>query len=307
LQLGRKRGQSEYPGWHAQAIARLFAVALEEEIEVPYVQDVIRKRWLPLEPTIRPVNWPWPVKIFTLGQFKILVDDKPLKESRKAPHRLLDILKTIIALGIHDVEITQILDAIWPEAEADRAQENFEKGIRRLRRLLRYEQAILIKQGRVSLNPELCWVDAEAFERLAREGEHARPSGKGDMGLICDQKAMDLYRGPFLWQGREKEPWSELLRDRLRSRLTLTVNRLADYWQAKDQADKALDCLQKGVDLDPLAEPLYSRLMKGLSESGRQTEARAIYRRCQLSLMKMEGREPSPETQKLSKQLLDKG
>jgi len=302
LDIGCRQGLTEYPGWHAQAIAKLYATALEEGIEVLYVQDVIRKRWLPLDPALRPAAWPCPVKIFTLGKFQILLDDKPLKKSRKAPHRLLDILKAIIAFGIHEVDIAHVMDAIWPEAEADHAQENFEKGIRRLRRLLGHEQAILMKQGKVSLNGEVCWVDIEAFERFAREGEKVGATSQGDADPNYDQRAAELYGGPYLGQGHT-EPWAQLLRDRLQSRFTKVVMRLNDYWQSKGETDIALDWLQKGIELDPLAEPLYCRLMRGLSDVGRQAEALALYRRCRHHLMKAESRDPSPETQRILRTL----
>ncbi len=53
--------------------ARLCAKALEAGIEVEYVQEIIRKRNLiPDKESFQLEHWPWPLKIYTLGQFSVL-------------------------------------------------------------------------------------------------------------------------------------------------------------------------------------------------------------------------------------------
>lgn len=85
LAIGRKRGLSGYVGWQAQLIARLCATALEEDIEVPFVQGLIRRTWLPIPPEERPANWPWAVKISVLGGLRIEVGGQPLSETAQSP------------------------------------------------------------------------------------------------------------------------------------------------------------------------------------------------------------------------------
>ncbi len=59
--------------------------ALEEGIEVEYVQEIIRRRRLvPENPPVHLENWPWPLKVYTLGQFLIYKGGQPLRFSRKA-------------------------------------------------------------------------------------------------------------------------------------------------------------------------------------------------------------------------------
>ena len=78
--------------------------ALEWGIEVEYAKRVIRENsYKPGTPDA--VNWPWPVKVFTLGEFRVAIDDQPLRHSRKSPKRLLLLLKALIAHGAKDVPI----------------------------------------------------------------------------------------------------------------------------------------------------------------------------------------------------------
>ena len=68
--------------------------ALEEGIEVEYVQEIIRRRRLvPENPPVHLESWPWPLKVYTLGQFVIyrgwaappLLAQGPEKTPRTAP------------------------------------------------------------------------------------------------------------------------------------------------------------------------------------------------------------------------------
>jgi hypothetical protein len=66
-------------------------------------------------------DWPWPIRIRTLGGFEILVDDAPAAFARKPPARLLALLKAIIAFGGSDVPEQKLIDALWTDAEGDAA------------------------------------------------------------------------------------------------------------------------------------------------------------------------------------------
>jgi len=87
LVIGRTCGLGGYVGWEAPVIARLCGMALEEGIEVSFVQGLIQRLWLPLAPELRPSNWPWPLKISMLGPCDVMVCGRPLDRPRKVPHR----------------------------------------------------------------------------------------------------------------------------------------------------------------------------------------------------------------------------
>lgn len=68
--------------------------------------------------------------------------------------------------------------------------------------------------------------------------------------------------------------------------------------------DQAIACYQQSLDVDPLAEELYRRLMLCHRRLNRHAEALAVYQRCQQTLAAVLGVPPSPETQVLYKEIL---
>ena len=57
------------------------------------------------------------------------------------------------------------MDALWPEADGDMAQQSFATALHRLRQLLGNEKAIQRQEGQLTLDDRFCWVDVWAFER----------------------------------------------------------------------------------------------------------------------------------------------
>lgn len=275
-------------GWQPASMARLLAKALERGIEVPYVLEVIRKRQLkPPVDGSAPESWPWRVKIRTFGKLAVEVDGRPLEKQRKAPHRLLELLVAIVAFGGHDIPMSRLIDALWPEADGDQAQENFKKSIARLRKLLAVEDVILWQESKISLNPDLCWVDVLMFEKQAKRE---------------DGRAIPLYKGSFL--GHDEIPaWAELQRDQVRTKFICLIDRHCDQAQSAGKVEEAIHSLERAIDAEPLAEPLYHRLIPLLVAQGRQADARRYYQACVKAYQRWGNGDLSSETLRLGQSL----
>jgi DNA-binding SARP family transcriptional activator len=298
LFIGRENRYFHYDNWIPSFMTRLCVKALEKGMEVPYVQEIIRKRKLvPDSPPVALEAWPWPVRIYTLGRFGILKDGKPIVYSRKVQKRPLSLLKALIAFGGRSVREEQVVDAIWPEAEGDMAIQAMSVTLRRLRQLLGHEEAVQRREGILGLDPRYCWVDAFAFERLL--GEAASPGGTGwkEGAAKLEEKALPLYRGPFLAEDAGRS-WAVSMRERLRSRYLSTVGRLGTRWMQAGEWEKARVCYQRGIDVDNLAEEFYQSLIRCYLVNGRKAEALAVYDRLENTLSSL-GVEPSPKTRNL--------
>ena len=304
LAIGREEGYVNLFLGPPSAAARLCVKALEKGIEVPYVQELIRRcNLIPDKPPFHLESWPWPLKIFTLGGFQILKEDDPLKFSRKAQQRPLSMLKALIALGSREVRGDQISDALWPEADGDVAHESFATTLHRLRKLMGNEKAVRLREGRLTLDERLCWVDVWAFERLLGQADSLWKEKSKERSLRLTEKALEIYRGPFL--AREAEPpWAASMSERLRNKFLRNAGRLGQYWQEAGQWEKALDCYQKGLEVDLLAEEFYQGLMICHEHLGRRAEALSGYNRCKRALSQAFGVEPSPKTQAIYRSLL---
>jgi len=306
MELGRAGGFVNSQVWIPKIMARLCAKALEHNIEPEYARMLIKKRNLvPEEPPVDIESWPWPIRIFTLGQFQILKDEQPLQFSGKVQRKPLALLKSIIALGGHKVREDTLLDLLWPDADGDAARFALTSAIHRLRKLLGREQAIIRRDNEISLDDRHCWIDIWAMERMLDRSETLL-SGNGDeahwtkaMELL--DKAIKLYQGPFL--NNDPDIPSSTSSDRIRRRLLRQLAQLAQHWDWKDNFEKATALYEQAFNIDPCAEDICRKLMTAYHKLGRPAEAISIYNGLKTSLKNQLGIRPSVETERLWKKL----
>ena len=308
--LGKEQGYTHFLGWHPDFMARLCVKAMKEEIETKYVQNLIIKRNLiPDTPPVDCENWPWPLKIFTMGRFSIVIDGVQKRFSGKAQKRPLEMLKAIIAFGGRDVGEEMLTDVLWPEADGDAAHQAFATTLHRLRRLLGVGKAIQLHESKITLNPHFCWVDIWAFERMLGEIEAALSERETDkagkeIGRLVD-KVLKCCQGAFLKNDVNLQ-WAVSCRERLRDKFLRVIALLGPYLCQIKECDRAIACYRKGLDLDNLAENLYIGLMKCYECLGRRTEAIAAYHSCRRNLSTYLGIQPSREIQSLYRSLTNR-
>jgi len=304
LAIGSEEGYGALFLGPPSAAARLCVIALENGIEIPYVQELVRKgKLLPEQPPTHLEDWPWPIKIFTLGGFRLVKNDSPSHLSRKTQKRPLSMVKALIALGGEEVREEQISDALWPEADGDVAHESFATNLHRLRKLIGNEKALQLREGRLTLDDRFCWVDVWAFERILGQADVRWKEKSKENAVRLVEKAMDLYRGPFLFRETE-QPWTADMSERLRSKFLRSVGRLGQYWQEDGQWEKALECYQKGLEVENLAEEFYQGLMTCHQHLGQRAEALSVYNRCKRALSQAFGLEPASKTDEIYRSLL---
>ncbi len=290
---------TEYPS----NLSMLCARALEAGIEMEYAQKMIRMRKLtPEKSYLYLENWPWPVKIFTLGRFELLKDGKPIQFARKAQEKPLSLLKALIALGGREVKEEDLADFLWPEADGDAAHHSFEMTLHRLRSLIGNPEALQFKDGRLKLDQRYCWVDIWAFDHILAEADKKMEEGFPERAVHLTQKAIEMYRGAFI-AGETEQPGVISLSERLRSKFLRSVSWLGHYWEQAEKYEKALDCYHRGLEVDDLAEALYRRLMSCHQRLGQKAEALSVYNRCKKTLSANLNIEPSLETEAVYKAL----
>ena len=277
MALGRERGFVNFPFWQPAIMSRLCAVALEAEIETAYVRSLIAKRDLLPDPESPPTEtWPWRYRIFTLGGFRLLRDGEPVAFSRKIPRKPLDLLKVLAAQS--DGASRQWLeDALWPDADGDRARHALETALYRLRQLLDAE-AIEMSDGRLRLNPRRCWSDAGAFERLLGQTASCLDrNGDPDELVVLTHRAARLYAGPYL--AGEAAPWVPSERERLHRQWCRHLERLGQYLGRRNRWEAAADCYRRALEDAPGTEAFYHCLISACEHLGRAAEAEAVRQR----------------------------
>jgi hypothetical protein len=185
--------------WRPDAMADLCQAALERDIEVAYVQSLIRYRHLtPKSPPRKLAGWPWRLKIRTFGRFTLEIDGKPILFKRKTQHRPLSMLKYILAQGGRQVPDSQLKDELWPDADGDRAAFSFKSTLHRLRELLG-KRMIQFRTGFVTLDDRQCWTDLWALEDCYNEIQNVSKNATTEQQVprLLDL-ILQIYQGPFL-------------------------------------------------------------------------------------------------------------
>ena len=307
MAIGNAGGYVNSFVWQPAVMAKLCAKALEANIEVEYVQGLIRRRKLvPKEAPSEIEAWPWPVKIYTLGRFKVLKDDQPLQFAGKVQRKPLALLKAMIAFGGRHVREELLIDALWPDADGDAARFALTSALHRLRKLLGHEEAIIRKDNEIGLDDRYCWIDTWAAERLVERSETAS-RGNGEerswqQATELIQRAVALYRGSFLSDDPEAT-WGMTLADRLRRRLLRQLKLIGERHEEKEQLQQAADLYEEALRVDICAEDVCRRLMILYHQLGRPSEVASIYRQCREALNSQFGINLSAETEELLKTL----
>ena len=301
LALGREHGFRHAPWWRRRETADLCVLALRHEIETDYVRGLVKERALtPRTPPLRLRGWPWPFRVHTLGRFELLRGEAPVEFSGKVPGRPMELLKVLIALGGLNVRADQLGDALWPQVDADYAHRSFTATLHRLRRLLGDDAALQLRDGRLSIEPALMWVDTWALDRVIADldevlrGTVAGPPLQALSTLT--EEALALYRGPFLADESE-QPTFIAHREQTRARLLRYLGRAARTWEDAGRPEAAIDCYLRFIDADPLCEAAYRNLMLTYQRGGEPAEARAAYERLRTLLSAKSRVMPSAETQ----------
>jgi len=292
MQLGRQNDYSGVPLlWRPKVWSLLCARALEAGIEVEYVRNLIGKMGLvPDQQAAACENWPWPVKIYTLGRFEVHIGGKRLEFSAKAPRRIMTFLKLLVASGTGGASEEQLAEILWPDSDGDAAHNSFAISLHRLRKLLGNEKALQLRDGILRYDPNICWIDAHAFEDVLKLAEHLPANDHAGMY----ERALRLYWGTFL--GTSDESWAVARRERLRTRYLRALRLLGEHLEAGERHDRAVELYCKGLEIEPASEELYRRLMKCHLAAGQPGEAIAVYERCRAMLRTLMGSGPSWET-----------
>ncbi len=224
----------------ARQIAELL---LRHRIETEYVRSWIRRVHMkPRSSDAR--NWPWPVRIHTLGPSRIEIDGMPLRFAGKAPRRSLELLNAIVAFGGIEVPSEQLRDALWADSDGDKAEASLQMALSRLRKLLT-RNSVLQRQGKISLDRTACWVDVWSFQNVCAAIDGRRGDGHAE-------RLLDVYRGPFL-ANEPEEPWMLPVRAQLRRQFARAVATLGARLEGDRRAADVAALRHAAEERDPLA------------------------------------------------------
>jgi DNA-binding SARP family transcriptional activator/pimeloyl-ACP methyl ester carboxylesterase len=222
------------------------------------------------------------VELRVLGGFVVSVDGRRVPAEVWQQRRASELVQLLALAPRHRLHREQVIDALWPDLPPDAGAANLRKAAHYARAALGSKEAVVLRQGQVSLCPDAeLAVDAERFET---EGKLALRAGVAeDCAAVAGS-----YRGELLPDQRYQD-WPGERRRAVRA-LYLQLLRRAGLWE-------------QVVGEEPTDEPAHRALMHMYADAGNRSGAVEQYHRLAAALAGL-GLQPTEETQSLYRKVL---
>jgi DNA-binding SARP family transcriptional activator len=191
------------------------------------------------------------------------------------------------------------MEDLWPETSPKEGKRKFKNNLHRLRKTLEPRQdktfgsSYLHLQGKLlSLDLELCEVDFQGFLSCYREGICQEEQGHVREALSSYDEAMTRYTGEFLAH-ESYATWAAQPQEQMHQAYCDLLARKAELLEKQGALVKATNVLQKLIQVDPLLESSYRKLMLLQARRGRYSEALRTYDKCRRALR--DGLEVDPD------------
>ncbi len=277
--IARQHGLSLPFGLSLRRLCNICRKTLEAGIEVETVKEVIKRfRLCPLDAKTVSDLWPCPVRIYTLGRFAIHCHDQPLCSSGKPQRKPLELLTFVISGGEKSIFRDAVAARLWPDTDGDRAVQNLNTTLHRLRKLLGSDEAVLLNNGQLILNSHLCWIDARHFAWLVQQIDIPPASSVKKEYLA---RALRMYRGPYM-TGYEHMPAAMSYREQLEKLWHYALAAAVPLFVETTSAHRNL--LEKALAVDDTAASVLPLFVSTFSKKGRSAEAHTIIHRCEALL-----------------------
>jgi len=306
---GRRCGAHIHPWLGRIGLARLYDLALANNVETEYVLNSIRIRKLLPPAALDPRNrtWPWPVRLTTLGNLAIELYGVPLDLSGKTQKKPIDLLLALIASGGNQVSTETLGQLLWPESEYDKkVYQKLHTTMHRLKLMLGEDSAIIHKEGYFTLNRERCWVDAWVVENIAKSVSGFSSGAKSE--ITPEQIKVLAEQILSLYTGRSLNDYNGSLdlytyREHLHQKFLNCVNALAGWYEKRCQYQQSINLYQQALSVDGMVEAFYRGLMRNHRSLGNTDQALASYQQCCEVLQRQFSTRPSAETESELKRL----
>lgn len=242
------------------------------------------------------------LEVYTLGHFALAFDESSIDMERWPRKQAVELLKLLVVQAGRPIHRERLIEHFWPDTLDDAAWARLKVTIHFLRQKLREaglrDEVVETVDASYLLRTDGLWIDARAFEELAREGRDHQRAGRLDEAISAYDRAKRLYRGDFMEADRYAE-WCAEERERLSE---IHVELLASLSELRflsgDFAGATRDC-HAALVREPCRESVHRVLMRSLIALNRPKSAIAQFDRCRRVLKAELGVNPSEETKSI--------
>lgn len=222
------------------------------------------------------------------------------------PRRQVRALLYRLAASLEPIPREHLCFHFWPDTSESTARRNLSHLLTHLRRALPGSELLLTPGDHVSLNANRAWSDVVAFEQLCVETGFLRET----RFLETLQRAVDLYRGPFLAgfslpASPEFEAWAAQERRLCERRYLDALADLIEMQAAEGEYEVAITYAQRYLATDELAEDVHRQLIGLYAAAGDRSAALQQFERCAAALERELGVSPLPVTRAIYEHVLE--
>ncbi len=241
---------------------------------------------------------------------RVSIEGSALVDQAELPGRHGRLALVRLALARHrPVPTGELADAIWGVDVPTSVDISLRAVISKLRSAVAGagaeatpSPAIVFDAGCYQLRAPGAWVDVEAAANAVDRAEGAWRAGTSEAAWSHATVAASIARRPLL--PGEDAPWVAEAQGRLRRVHVRALAVLTEVWRERDDHGLAVATAAELVALEPFREASHRALIAAHQAAGDAAEAARAYDACRRLLRDELGVDPSPETERLHRQVL---
>ncbi|MFH1143693.1 MAG: BTAD domain-containing putative transcriptional regulator [Candidatus Eisenbacteria bacterium] len=246
----------------------------------------------------------------TLGSLRVRVGETPIPDARWRSSRARRLFLFLLLQRFRWTTAEEVIEALWPETEVEKARGNLWQSVYQLRRILepdlaepRASRYVRVEETGYRLEPgDRCTYDVISFEDAIRKADRLAAAGRARAAEPLYREALDICRGDFLAEC----PYEDFLvsqREHLRERFIHAAMRLIEICAAGRRAADVIPLCRRALQDDPYNETLYCHLIEAQLRLGHRHEALESYRQVEAGLTGELGLPPSARLRELMQTL----
>lgn len=260
--------------------------AISQSVDVEHCQAIAQEASLEL------------IRIRTFGEGSVQIGDSFVRPSDWERPQVRELFFFLVLHQGTPLHTEVVADAFWPQADEKSGKTNLNTAISRLRKALRNESAVVVRENLVNLAlGDYMWSDFGAIENLSQLCQEGRVDSTERLEaalLLCKQDFLPEYR---------YQEWLIPFRERIESSIRTIILELAQRYRESSRHRDAASLLQKLLEKDPYDEWAATLLLDHLILEGRSDEARKQWRGFTQKLQLDLGLLPSETTLKRAREL----
>ncbi|MFQ5796017.1 MAG: BTAD domain-containing putative transcriptional regulator [Candidatus Bipolaricaulia bacterium] len=250
------------------------------------------------------------LRVKLLGHFEIWRGHELIPPQAWPQRKTQTLLKILLTERGRVFTQDQLIDALFPDLDLDKAARSLRGRISELRRTLEPDlkrgpdsQFVLRVGGGYCFSENApCWIDVEEFHQSMESARELEQAELWSQALEQYQQTVELYRGDYLAEDLYEE-WSIPPRERWRELYLNALGRLAECYARLRNYPRAIEYCQRMIELDPYREAGYRQQMLYHSYAGERRKALQVYETCVKVLKDELDAKPAPETYELYQQI----